>query len=71
VQYLLNASETIDSMDELMQMAVIDLIRADAKLESPNRVSQNRVVAVLRALLIQPPLIGKVDPSRVQLAECP
>jgi len=41
VQYLLNASETIDSMDELMQMAVIDLIRADAKLESPNRVSQD------------------------------
>jgi hypothetical protein len=39
VQYLLNASESIDSMDELMQMAVIDLIRADAKLESPNRVS--------------------------------
>jgi hypothetical protein len=39
VQYLLNSSESIDSMDELMQMAVIELIRADAKGDSPNRVS--------------------------------
>lgn len=32
-------ADSIDSLDELMQMAVIDLIRVDAKNEGPNRVS--------------------------------
>ncbi|KAG7558210.1 hypothetical protein FFLO_02863 [Filobasidium floriforme] len=44
VQYLLNSSESIDSMDELMQMAVIELIRADAKGDSPNRARWIRSV---------------------------
>lgn len=44
VEYLLNNAEAIDSMDELMQMAVIELIRLDAKGESPNRARWIRSV---------------------------
>jgi hypothetical protein len=59
VAYLLNASETVDSMDELMQMAVIELIRLDAKGDSPNRVSGWSVGYASSPLTVRQ--LGKVD----------
>lgn len=44
VNYLLNMSESVDSLDELMQMAVIELIRSDAKSDSSNRAKWIRIV---------------------------
>jgi len=37
---LLNNFDAIGGMDELMQMAVIELVRKEAKTEGSNRVSQ-------------------------------
>lgn len=41
VRYLLNNFDQISGMDELMQMAVIELVRKEAKTEGGHRVSQN------------------------------
>lgn len=38
VRYLLNNFDSIGGMDELMQMAVIELVRKEAKTEGSNRV---------------------------------
>jgi len=40
VRYLLNNIDAIGGMDELMQMAVIELVRKEAKTEGSNRVSR-------------------------------
>jgi coatomer subunit beta len=39
VEYLMSVYESITTMDELMQLAVIELIRKECKPDSPNRVS--------------------------------
>ena len=39
VRYLLSNFDSIGGMDELMQMAVIELVRKEAKTEGSNRVS--------------------------------
>lgn len=39
VRYLLNNFDQIGGMDELMQMAVIELVRKEAKSEGGHRVS--------------------------------
>ena len=51
-------------MDELMQMAVIELIRADAKGDSPNRVSTRASVdgRVRFVDSVSVRLVGKMDP---------
>jgi len=38
VRYLLNNFDQISGMDELMQMAVIELVRKEAKTEGGHRV---------------------------------
>lgn len=39
VEYLLSVYDQIPSLDELMQLAFIELIRKDCMGETPNRVS--------------------------------
>jgi vesicle coat complex subunit len=39
VRYLLSVLDGLSGMDELMQMAVIELVRMEAKGEGSNRVS--------------------------------
>jgi coatomer subunit beta len=39
VRYLLSNFDAIGGMDELMQMAVIELVRKEAKTEGSHRVS--------------------------------
>lgn len=40
VRYLVGVLDGLDAMDELMQMAVIELVRLEAKTEGANRVSR-------------------------------
>jgi coatomer subunit beta len=42
VRYLLNNFDQISGMDELMQMAVIELVRKEAKTEGGHRVGYKR-----------------------------
>lgn len=51
VRYLLNNYDAISGMDELMQMAVIELVRKEAKNEGSHRVSPPTVV-ICETLLI-------------------
>jgi len=44
VRYLVNNFDAIGGMDELMQMAVIELVRKEAKTEGSNRVSSQHPV---------------------------
>ena len=44
VRYLVNNFDAIGGMDELMQMAVIELVRKEAKTEGSNRVSSHHPV---------------------------
>lgn len=39
VQYLLQVIESVSTFDELLQLAVIELIRKDSKQNSTNKVS--------------------------------
>jgi hypothetical protein len=39
VRYLLSVLDGLEAVDELMQMAVIELVRLEAKTEGANRVS--------------------------------
>ncbi|PWN44690.1 putative SEC26 [Ceraceosorus guamensis] len=51
VEYVLSQFEAIPSMDELMQLAVIELIRKECKGESPNR---NKYIQAISELLSAP-----------------
>lgn len=61
VRYLLSNFDAISGMDELMQMAVIELVRKEAKTEGGHRVS-------LRFTLLTP---GKMDPLYLRTAQLP
>ena len=43
VRYLVGVLDGLDAMDELMQMAVIELVRLEAKTEGANRVGSVRL----------------------------
>lgn len=40
VRYLLSVMDSLEGMDELMQMAVIELVRMEAKTEGGNKASR-------------------------------
>lgn len=40
VQYLLQVIDSVPTFDELLQLAVIELIRKDSKISSANKVSR-------------------------------
>ncbi|CED82250.1 coatomer protein [Phaffia rhodozyma] len=44
VEYLLSIFDEISSLDELMQLAVIDLVRRDARSDSPHRAKWIRTI---------------------------
>ncbi|PWN34402.1 putative SEC26 [Meira miltonrushii] len=47
VEYLMSVYESIPTMDELMQLAVIELIRKECKPDSPNRTKYIRAISEL------------------------
>lgn len=48
VEYLMSVYESIPTMDELMQLAVIELIRKECRPDSPNRVSDDSLIHGVR-----------------------
>jgi coatomer subunit beta len=47
IEYLLSVYDTIGNMDELMQLAVIELIRKECRPDSPNRTKYIRAISEL------------------------
>lgn len=66
VRYLVGVLDGLDAMDELMQMAVIELVRLEAKTEGANRVSPISPFTVPNCA---DDCTGSLDPVYLQLAE--
>lgn len=46
VQYLLQVIDSVPTFDELLQLAVIELIRKDSKISSTNKVKKNTLTII-------------------------
>lgn len=66
VQYVLQVYDQIGSLDELLQMAIIDVVRLDCKGDSTHRVRFFPIMLLLEVLMVG---IGEVDPHYFRVAK--